>query len=637
MSDVSDLSGLTLTKESNIGILRLLPRLGGESIPRPTVPATKSAILQFDAGFETGGTWAGVSQLVEMAYLGLQQIGEEAIVEAHTYELYMALPTYRDRIHPRHLCLTDAATGIERTRFYPLERAYRLVHGLVGLVLQYKRARRDQGHWTVVMRNFDQALHLGARFVAELARRATTHDAIDVFVETARDRVDVELQLPGIHAMAAAPQLVAVKADTVTRPCIDGTEAQAMEQRAEASEAVLEDKFPSLLEFYRRTGDDLSAARLALKVVSLYNRRGYYHEAKSLLPGVLPHFDQLVGSDEARRMQQVTEINSCLIASGDGDRALHFVTEFAVSRITTDHLLASANYMLAMHYLRYLGEKDIDHAERLILQAVTHVRAAESNPEARDYPFLRAFIDNGLAFLRVRQKRHQEALDLCRLAYQSVTAELGEDRHLLHRSVLQYNMGQVYVILGRLEDALDCYRQAIAMDPFYSEYLLESGNILQQLDRYGEAIDYYQRAIDCSPPYPEIYVAKAICHAQLDQWSEALACSAIGLELNPNQPDLYAARAEIFTELGDADRALSEYDQGIAVAPDLIAMRVNRAVLHFNNGAYQRALADMDDVIARDADEPAHYENRAAIYQAIDRQDLYLRDLNMAERCKEAA
>jgi tetratricopeptide (TPR) repeat protein len=410
-----------------------------------------------------------------------------------------------------------------------------------------------------------------------------------------------------------------------------------MEQRAEASEAVLEDKFPSLLEFYRRTGDDLSAARLALKVVSLYNRRGYYHEAKSLLPGVLPHFDQLVGSDEARRMQQVTEINSCLIASGDGDRALHFVTEFAVSRITTDHLLASANYMLAMHYLRYLGEKDIDHAERLILQAVTHVRAAESNPEARDYPFLRAFIDNGLAFLRVRQKRHQEALDLCRLAYQSVTAELGEDRHLLHRSVLQYNMGQVYVILGRLEDALDCYRQAIAMDPFYSEYLLESGNILQQLDRYGEAIDYYQRAIDCSPPYPEIYVAKAICHAQLDQWSEALACSAIGLELNPNQPDLYAARAEIFTELGDADRALSEYDQGIAVAPDLIAMRVNRAVLHFNNGAYQRALADMDDVIARDADEPAHYENRAAIYQAIDRQDLYLRDLNMAERCKEAA
>jgi tetratricopeptide (TPR) repeat protein len=637
MSDVSELPGSTLIKESKVQILRLLPRLGDESMPHPTVPVTETSILHFDASFETGGTWAGASQLVEMAYLGLRELGEEAIVETHAYELYMVLPNYRDRIHPQYLCLTDSATGIERTRFYPLERAYRLVHGLVGLVLQYKRARRDQGHWTVVMRNFDQALHLGTRFVAELARRATPHDAIDVFVETARDRADVVSQLPGIQAVAAAPQIVALTADTIKRLRIDKAKAQAIEQRAKASEAVLEDKFPSLLEFYRRTGDGLAAAELALKVVSLYNRRGYYHEAKSLLPGILPHFDQLVGSDEANRMQQVTEINSCLIASGDGDRALRFVNEFAVSRLTKDHLLASANYILAMHYLRYLTDKDIDHAERHIQQALTHVRAAESNPEARDYPFLRAFIDNGLAFLRVRQKRHQEALDLCRLAYQSVTAALGEDRHLLHRSVLQYNMAQVHVILGRLEEALDCYRQAIAMDPFYSEYLLESGNILQQLDRHEEAIDYYQRAIDCSPPYPEIYVVKAICHAHQEQWSEALPSSEIGLELNPNQPDLYAARAEILTELGDTDRALAEYDQGIAVAPDSTAMRVNRAVLHFNNGAYQRALADMNDVIARDADEAAHYENRAAIYQAIDRQDLYLRDLDMAKRCKEAA
>ena len=158
MSDASALSGSTLTTASNIRLLRLLPSLGGGSVPHPTIPATESRILQFDADFKTGGAWAGASQLVEMAYLGLREIGAEAIIEAHAYELYMALPNYRDRIHPQYMCLTDTATGIERTRFYPLERAYRLVHGLVGLVLQYKRARRDQGHWSVVMRNLSTPL-----------------------------------------------------------------------------------------------------------------------------------------------------------------------------------------------------------------------------------------------------------------------------------------------------------------------------------------------------------------------------------------------------------------------------------------------------------------------------------------------
>jgi tetratricopeptide (TPR) repeat protein len=237
----------------------------------------------------------------------------------------------------------------------------------------------------------------------------------------------------------------------------------------------------------------------------------------------------------------------------------------------------------------------------------------------------------------VRQKRHQEALDLCQSGYESVTSELGEHRHLLHRSVLKYNMAQVYAMLGRLEEALDCYETASAMDPFYAEYLAEIGNILQQLDRDAEAIDYYTRAIRYSRPYPEVYLSKAISHARQEQWSDALICSSISLELNPDQPDLYAARADILTELGQPRLALAEYDRAIAIGHDSIAMRVNRAVLHFNNGTYELALSDMDDVIARDTHDAAHYENRAAIYQAMGRQDLYSREIEMAKRYTEHA
>ena len=83
--------------------------------------------------------------------------------------------------------------------------------------------------------------------------------------------------------------------------------------------------------------------------------------------------------------------------------------------------------------------------------------------------------------------------------------------------------------------------------------------------------------------------------------------------------------------------ALHGYDAAIRLGWDSAAIRVNRAVLHFNNGAFGRALTDMNEAIALDPDDPDHYENRAAIHAAMDRRDLYLRDLDLMARCRELA
>jgi tetratricopeptide (TPR) repeat protein len=208
---------------------------------------------------------------------------------------------------------------------------------------------------------------------------------------------------------------------------------------------------------------------------------------------------------------------------------------------------------------------------------------------------------------------------------------------LLHRSVLQYNIAQVYVMLGRLDEGLEYYRNAIQMDPNYSEYHNEIGNILQEQERYQEAIEHYLQAIRRSAPYAEVYFNKAVCHLRLGELEDALACFDWTLELNPAQPESHALRADVLRELERNDEALFGYDTAIALGYDSTAARVNRAVLHYNNGSYGLALVDMDHVIALDAQDPSHYENRAAIYQAINREDLYLRDLGLAERVRETA
>ena len=130
-------------------VWRLCPDIVGAACPNQPVEAAEGALRTFevDADFERGGVWAGVADLAEAAYLDLTRKGETALIEQHLPELHSALLAYRDRIWPRYLCLTDTAPADEKTRFYAMDRAYRLVHGLVGMILQWKQARLPQERW----------------------------------------------------------------------------------------------------------------------------------------------------------------------------------------------------------------------------------------------------------------------------------------------------------------------------------------------------------------------------------------------------------------------------------------------------------------------------------------------------------
>ena len=141
------------------------------AVPAPAGKyAPYARMIHVDAQFDAGGAWAGVSELADAAYCGLRDRGADAVLRAHLLALHAVLPEHRDHLHPDHLCLTDTAGDAEKTRFHPLNRAYRLVHELVGLMFAWKQAVDEPGKWAVIVWNFDQAQHLGSRFFAELAK-----------------------------------------------------------------------------------------------------------------------------------------------------------------------------------------------------------------------------------------------------------------------------------------------------------------------------------------------------------------------------------------------------------------------------------------------------------------------------------
>ena len=111
----------------------------------------------------------------------------------------------------------------------------------------------------------------------------------------------------------------------------------------------------------------------------------------------------------------------------------------------------------------------------------TAIALSSQLPDAQRRAFDLSFNENGLALIETYLGDPEKALALVEQGIERVEAELDDERLLLHRSVLRYNRAQLLSRMGRLEQALAAYSEAIDADPNQSEYHFERGNLLRRL------------------------------------------------------------------------------------------------------------------------------------------------------------
>jgi tetratricopeptide (TPR) repeat protein len=606
--------------------------------PRQIAPDSVAGLQLhvLDADFSHGGTWAGVATLIEKIYFDLLKRGCTEALEEHNYELHMVLARYRDRIPLKHGSLTDLAKGAERTRNFPLDRAYRIAHGLIDLVIKWRKTEDSDAPCIIVVGNLSQAQHLARRFFLHLARRAS--ERANLAIITAAEHLSLDLKLTESCLCAvpvSLPFLTEEPGDVIDGLSSDDEAEQCLAQFTTFD--AIEINYNKLLSYYRSTGNDYGYARTALAALHACNHLGYYYEASSFIKAVLPHFDRLVGGSEENRWNYVGNLYHSLVVQNAVNEAQQIIDELADPFLTQKALRAKMEYVLGIICLRHRTPPDISGAEKHLTSAVDLICSAREDLEPHEYAFLKVFIENGLAFLRVRQGRRDEAIQLCQTGYELLTRELGPEKHKLHRSVLQYNTAQVYTMMGELETALAYYTHAIQMDPNYSEYYNEIANIYQRQERFDEALKYYEKAIKLSAPYPEVYFNRAVCLAREEKWEMALRSCNYSVELNPDQHDAYPFLAEIHEQMGNIVEALASYDKAIELSPNLVVARVNKAVLLFEKRLFDSALNEMNHVITVEQSEPSHYDNRAAIYKEMGKWDLHQKDLDRADMLRRDA
>jgi tetratricopeptide (TPR) repeat protein len=566
--------------------------------------------------FEVGGPWAGIRDLFAEVVRDLE-VRAPDLIARHDYELVHVLPSLKRRIMVKNPSLTDLAPPDEKTRNYPADRAHRIAHGLIDLLAEWREGSSQP--WLIVCDEFESAGHFSRRFFAELSRRCCTSLRLKLVVTAAPaggDRLRREFE-PHCSTSLKILRIKYTPPDPIDHLGAQRA-AEALEEKVAGDKLEEQIHLAELVHFWRKAGRDDKVFKWEYSSMAMLNNVGLYDDAIVYGERVRAVFDKYGEGNQELRWTMLVTLHMSYLAIRKVDEAYQVTMEDMVSEKEHPIRVFQLCYLLAILYARYLPDRDLDRSESLLdegLRALDRAQLSEDKVH-----FMVCFNRNALALVRFLQGRHQEAIELCQSGSRRLDAHLDRGQYRLHRSVLLYNIAQVYDSVRDYGLAVEYYSAAMEMDPNYSEYYNDRGNAYLKMGRYQEAVEDYRVAIKLSPPYFEVWTNLGQSLRLLGRAAEAIGAYSRALDLKPDQALALLGRAQALESDGRMMEALKDYNAALVLTPEQWDALASRAVILYETGKFAESLSDLDQAILLAPQVAVLYQNRAQVLVALDRQ-----------------
>lgn len=557
--------------------------------------------------FNEGGVWAGVQDLVQDLVPLLEQRAP-TLLEKHSYELCLMAPALRRRIRARYSTLTDMSVRKERVRNFSVDRIYRSLHGIIDLLGNWYtfNARKPI---VIVCDHFEQAPPLVQRFFMELLRRKGQELQLTLLLAVAPGQSSV---LRERYPLSSSASLVQLNLPADPEPSLDkeriAQTALELEQQIKQDPVLADIALPQLITLLEQSEQIERALYWKVEAVNHFNHLGIYETGLRYSEEIEAHLGLIDPDNHEFYQNAVMCFYFCYISLGYVERAYEVMATKIINHIQGPYL-SHVYYLMAMLYARFLPQRDLLKALDYLEQGLALINDAHL-PEDEHY-FHTVFLNNGIAYVLAQQKRPEEAIALCREGFELLNQHLSSGQHQLHRSILMYNITQVYVAIQQFDSALATFEVAIRMDPNYSEYYNERGNVYMRIGRLAEAEQDYLRAIELSPPYAEVWINLGQCYREMGKEQNAIAAYTRALDLDPTKALPLIGRAEMYGELGCWKDALTDYHAALQLEPQAPLVLAARAIAFYESGQVEQAFADLDAAVALSPDTAVFYQNRA--------------------------
>jgi Flp pilus assembly protein TadD len=141
------------------------------------------------------------------------------------------------------------------------------------------------------------------------------------------------------------------------------------------------------------------------------------------------------------------------------------------------------------------------------------------------------------------------------------------------------------------DGAIACFRQAIALGAKDALTHYNLGNALKGKGKVDEAIECYQKAIELDPKYPEAHTNLGLALGGKGKVDEAIECYQKAIALDPKLAQAHYNLANALMDRGKVDEAIGCYRQYIALAPKDPTAHYNLGNALMDRGEWDEAIA----------------------------------------------
>ena len=196
----------------------------------------------------------------------------------------------------------------------------------------------------------------------------------------------------------------------------------------------------------------------------------------------------------------------------------------------------------------------------------------------------------------------------------SIQSDLNEK---MYRSRLLFFTANTYNNLGRVDDAIIKFTQAIDLDIEFSEAYNNRGYTYVILSEYENAIDDYNKAIELDPEDYRYYYNRGLSLFIQGDAEKAIFDYNKVITLNPENAWAYHNRGYVYETLGEYEMAIADYTKTTELDPENSGALINRGNVHKYQAEIEKAFLDYNKAIELDANNAMAYFNRGVFYDEI--------------------
>jgi predicted O-linked N-acetylglucosamine transferase (SPINDLY family) len=165
-------------------------------------------------------------------------------------------------------------------------------------------------------------------------------------------------------------------------------------------------------------------------------------------------------------------------------------------------------------------------------------------------------------------------------------------------------LARVLLDMNELDAAVGYLQQACSLDPGQPETHANLGNALARLGRLDAAESSYRRALNLRPSFHEVQNNLGTVLAEAGRFEDAIECYCAALQIEPDFVQGHVNLGNALSQLGQSGRALNSYRKALSIDPKSVKALYNMGNTLKELGPLDAALASYRRALALQPDFP---------------------------------